>query len=145
MSAIQGFSTIEGQTIMIVFAIDDQTMNTSFKEWMNKHSIGFNELQGAYVMDDGEQVIETSYVVNQNNYEVIKAHLWTEAQESVLILSTCDSHNRRKAKLVFNNTTTPDIGLGYLLPVSKKEALADDNWSYNIKQNQYYVCKELSA
>jgi hypothetical protein len=89
--------------------------------------VGFIELDGAY-----KGVPEKSLLFTESNRRVVEMIARDYKQECFL-----ESDNDRYSSLVYADGRR--VGLGYLKPVSKSEALALDGYSYRPDLDQYYA------
>ena len=138
--SIQGFSSPTGGNTYIVFAPDDQSIVglKGVKQWMGAN-IGFKELIGSYKMENGDVVVETSFIINENDRDTVVDAGIIDNQESVLHLGVCNSLTQRPATLLYLDGGEED--LGHMRSVSKEEALKHDAWSLDIPSSTYFICE----
>lgn len=126
----------------VIFALDDELFGNGqkFRERCNGK---FKPLRGSYVMENtGEQVIEPSYIMELEDYEVLSVEDFTKGQESVLRLSMPSVMNnyKRYATLVYKDGREEYIGL--LTHVTEEEALKSPYWTQDLTTGSYFITKE---
>lgn len=83
--------------------------------------------------------VERSYLVKASGPEVQKLAVET-GQESYIRLGKMHPNLGREAVLVYTDSGK-EVNLGHLTRVSKDKAWDQDAWTYDIKENNYYICK----
>lgn len=123
-----------GEDEYIIFASDFTFDNTI--KYLNGHGVSFKNLKGAYVMSNGDQVIEDSFIVNRTQYKNILPII--KHQESILVLSNVKYDDTRNAKLVYSKSGR-ETELGVFKPVDEHVAKQHECWTYDPYQDKYFV------
>ena len=105
------------------------------RKGLTERKLPFKVLEGKY-----KGVKETSYII-KFQLGVSVTELMPE-QESVLVLSPVQDNGLRKALLHYKDRdigTNGIVPIGDFTPVSQEIAEAQDNYTYDPTQNQYFV------
>lgn len=138
---VHGHSGLAATEHYIVFAIsDDIARNKGFMGWAHAANIAVKPLLGCY-----KGKTEHSYLTAYKNLGYLLASGWLKRQESILVLGSMDSQDRRKATLHYLTKAGDDLlprkdELGVLQSVSRDQALQCDAWSYDPAQREYFIC-----
>lgn len=95
--------------------------------------IGIKPLFGSY-----KGQAEQSFIADMKDYDQIEP--WLEAEESILLIGSCNSENQPTATLRYL-ATGEDVPIGRMVPVRREEALSQDSWTYDPFQKVYFTCK----
>lgn len=106
--------------------------------FLQKHKIGYKKLVGSY-----KGTIEQSFVINANDFDLIKHLLRDNNQETYLYLAN-HKHGLRRAFLVPSEKPLAEAVsqhhfLGYLRQASKEVALQHEAWSYRPDLDQFWI------
>ncbi len=128
----QTHSNVSASNSYLIFAChnDKQAQGT-----LDDLNISHKVCHGSY---KGEP--EKSWLVNLEHFNILKAAGILTKQESVLILGPWigSVSGHRPATLQFLDGS-PSTSLGYVVPVSKEEALSEE--AYTETEGQYFICK----
>lgn len=118
-SGIQGFS--KPQVNLVVFSADKIYLANYVTSFLRANQIDHVSMIGSW-----ENEVENSWAIPRNDLPLIDSLIKT--QKSLLFLNGTDSHNRRKAELLWNKSGKVD-DLGYFCQVSEIEARSRSGWS----------------
>lgn len=132
--ATWGHSSSIGSRAFVIFCVgQDIRKVAAFRIWATSENIGFKSLKGCY---NGQT--EDSFIVALTDYP--KVTPWTDGEDSVLVLGSCDARDRRPARLMFNDGSSHHLGLFH--SCSREEALKRQSWTYDPTQNTYFICSK---
>ncbi len=126
----------------VIFAIDDgqnPMVRNQFIQEMMAMGIHFRQLIGSFVMEneDGSgpaPVQEYSYSVSGSRFDDVPCH-WYAEQESILVIDD------GMGTLVMVDESQDALELGPWVKVSKAEAEVNDDWSFDIQRQEYWICR----
>lgn len=104
----------------------------AFVAWAVHHDVRVKPLIGKY-----KGVSERSFIAN--TAELARIRPWIEAEESILLIGTCNRHGEPRATLKYL-ATGKRVPLGYMRNVPRKEALKHDSWTFCPVTKCYFVC-----
>lgn len=119
----------------IIFSVDQNKL-VDFDSYLDSLDIGHKKLIGHY-----KGQTETSYIINSVDMDQPGMVEWFKDQESVLELGPKDKLSRRVATLVFIQSGDR-LSLGRLQSVTRREAEANGDWTYDPTTDEYYICTE---
>jgi hypothetical protein len=105
----------------------------AFKSSMTSLGVWHKPLLGKY-----KGQLEHSFIAQMHNYNLISP--WLDDEESILHIHSFNSSAEPKATLIFLKEGR-EVYLGRLVPVLHAEALALDDWTYDIQFDNYFICK----
>ena len=98
---------------------------------LHRFKIPYKVVEGCY---KGRKEAAVLFTAKKRNVAVLYGRFYN--QESILELD-----NERGASLTDLKTGDSEF-LGFFIPVCKASALAEDAWTYDIENNQYYIVSD---
>lgn len=131
----------------VVFAVGGIMEGKQFNAWALGEGLRFKALEGSW---RGQK--EPSFIVEDTNENRLRIAYWTKGQEAILCLGKAyrtgpDGLGRlfgnREAILDFLDgdgySVTRREPAGLWQPASRNQALAQESWTFDPTENQYYI------
>jgi hypothetical protein len=126
-------SSAQGSERYVIFCVGlDQRIVMAFRAWARARGLKFKSLNGCY-----KGQTEDSFIINAKDFR--KVAVWTQNQESILLLGPCNARDQRPAMLLYQDGGQEF--LGWLRSVPANQALSSDAWTYDPTQDAYFVCR----
>ena len=122
-------------TSRVILALDN---NQPMDEFNRLFAGLMMDCLGAYTMDDGELVLEDSYLVDWKTFESIKAQGMIDNQESVLVIPSEGEVHRQPSYLLYPNGD--EVMLGKLTEIHHDSVKDTENWTYVKETGKFYTC-----
>lgn len=127
----------------IIFSIDNSEnplKRTQFELMMNEMDIGFKRVSFA-----AESMPSLGYIINAKFMGWLEASPYIKGQKAMLFLFK-DKNARKERKtslgLLKNGLTVAFKDLGYLGSTTELDAISNDVWAYDEKEDNYYTIKK---
>lgn len=126
---------VRSNASFVIFAAQPHEPHTVMS-FLVENSIPFKTMLGSYKNER-----ETSYTVPAENFDAIVQAGLVDEQESFLVLGHIGESGFRKAEIVFTNPELEPIDGGFMVNVSREEALSAEGWTYDPQGNSFFTLK----
>ena len=126
---------VRSNASFVIFAAQPYEPHTVMS-FLVENSIPFKTMLGSYKNER-----ETSYTVPAEHFAAITQAGLVDEQESFIVLGHIGESGFRKAEIVFSNPETAPVEVGYMVNVSREEALSAEAWTYDPQGNAFFVIR----